>query len=157
MPGIQIVEQLPQLAQCMDDMVLVRSMTTEINGHYDAKYFLHTGYKRTTAFEHPAVGCLASSEIGLPNDDMPAFVTIDAGFDRPDGGRLYRSVPGYLGPRHAPLAVHDPEKGLENLAPTGSDVAARLRLLARSENRFATQFATPAVSAEAPGMDISTR
>ena len=26
-PGIQIVEQLPQLAQCMDDMVLVRSMT----------------------------------------------------------------------------------------------------------------------------------
>ena len=107
-PGIQIVEQLPQLAQCMDDMVLVRSMTTEINGHYDAKYFLHTGYKRTTAFEHPAVGCLASSETGLPNDEMPAFVTIDAGFDRPDGGRLYRSVPWTEVAWHAPLAVHDP-------------------------------------------------
>ncbi|MEO1999435.1 MAG: DUF1501 domain-containing protein, partial [Planctomycetaceae bacterium] len=51
-PGIQIVEQLPQLAQCMEDLVIVRSMTTEINGHYDAKYFLHTGHKRTTAFEH---------------------------------------------------------------------------------------------------------
>jgi len=45
-PGIQIVEQLPQLAQCMDDMAIVRSMSTEIVGHYDAKYFLHTGYKR---------------------------------------------------------------------------------------------------------------
>src|SRR5258708_5338633 len=30
-PGIHIVEQLPQLSQCMDDMVLLRSMKTEIN------------------------------------------------------------------------------------------------------------------------------
>ena len=44
-PGIHIVEQLPQLAQCMDDMALLRSMKTEINDHYDAKYYLHTGYK----------------------------------------------------------------------------------------------------------------
>src|SRR5208283_3909122 len=37
-PGIRIVEQLPQLAQCMDDMVILRLMKTEINDHYDAKY-----------------------------------------------------------------------------------------------------------------------
>ena len=156
-PGIQIVEQLPQLAQCMDDMVLVRSMTTEINGHYDAKYFLHTGYKRTTAFEHPAVGCLASAETGLPNDEMPAFVTIDAGFDRPDGGRLYRSVPGYLGPRHAPLAVHDPEKGLENLAPSGDQMDARLELLAGSERRFARRYSLPGVNARQAAFDKAVR
>jgi len=147
-PGIHIVEHLPQLAQCMDDLAIVRSMTTEINGHYDAKYFLHTGYKRTTEFEHPAIGCIASSQIGLPDDEMPAFVTIDAGFDRPDGGRLYRSVPSYLGPSHAPLAVNDPNKGLENLAPTGGDIDARLQLLARSERRFSKQYALPAVSAK---------
>ena len=156
-PGIQIVEQLPQLAQCMDDMVIVRSMTTEINGHYDAKYFLHTGYKRTTAFEHPAVGCLASSQLGLPNDDMPAFVTIDAGFDRPDGGRLYRSVPAYLGPRHAPLAVNDPEKGLENLAPNGPSMDARLDLLARSERRFASRYALPGVNAKQAAFNKAVR
>ncbi|MFP6694539.1 MAG: DUF1501 domain-containing protein, partial [Pirellulales bacterium] len=118
-PGIHIVEQLPKIAQCAADMVIVRSMTTEINGHYDAKYFLHTGYKRTTAFEHPAIGCLASSQVGLRGDEMPGFVTIDAGYDRDDGGRLYRSVPAYLGPEHAPLAVNDPNKGLENLAANG--------------------------------------
>src|SRR5690349_4118912 len=33
-PGIHIVEQLPQLAQCMGDMALLRSMRTEINDHY---------------------------------------------------------------------------------------------------------------------------
>ena len=77
--AIHIVEQLPQLAQCMDDMALIRSMKTQINEHYDAKYFLHTGYRRTSAFEHPAIGCLASSQLGLPKDDLPSFVTIDAG------------------------------------------------------------------------------
>lgn len=147
-PGIHIVEHLPQLAQCMDDMAIIRSMSTEINGHYDAKYFLHTGYKRTTAFEHPAIGSIASSQIGLPDHDVPAFVTIDAGYDRADGGRLYRSVPAYLGPEHTPLAVHSPDAGLENLQPAGDDIDARLELLASGEHRFAQRYALPAVSAK---------
>ena len=33
-PGIHIVEQLPQLAQCMNDMAILRSMKTDINDHY---------------------------------------------------------------------------------------------------------------------------
>jgi hypothetical protein len=148
-PGIRIVDHLPKLAQCMQDMALVRSMTTEISGHYDAKYFLHTGYKRTTEFEHPAIGCLASSQIGSMHADMPAFVTIDAGWDiRNDGGRLYRSVPAYLGPQHAPLAVNDANQGLENLSPTGNDIDARLQLLRRSERRFAARYGLPAVRAK---------
>ena len=146
-PGIRICEPFPQLAQCMDDMILVRSMSTEINGHYDAKYFLHTGYKRITAFEHPALGCLASSQIG-GQDDMPAFVTIDAGFDRNDGGRLYRSVPAYVGPQHAPLAVNDPAVGLENLTSKDRELDARLQLLASSEKRFGRKFVLPAVQAK---------
>lgn len=156
-PGIQIVEQLPQLAQCMEDMAIVRSMSTEINGHYDAKYFLHTGYKRTTAFEHPSIGSIASSQIGLPDDDMPAFVTIDAGFDKGNGGRLYRSVPAYLGPLHAPLAVHDPREGLENLSPAGGDIDARLELLSRSEQRFAQQFKQAAVGAKQAAFNKAVR
>lgn len=147
-PGIHIVEQLPQLAQCMDKMAILRSMKTEINDHYDAKYYLHTGYKRSSAFEHPALGCIASSQLGEPNDDMPSFVTIDAGYDKVNGGRLYRSVPAYLGPQHAPLAVHDPYKGLENLRTTSSDLDARLELLTRSENRFAQEYPLPAVGAK---------
>jgi hypothetical protein len=65
-PGIHIVEQLPKLAATMKDLAIVRSMKTEINDHYDAKYYLHTGFKRVTGFEHPAIGCLASHELGKP-------------------------------------------------------------------------------------------
>ena len=157
-PGIHIVEQLPKIARCAKDLVIVRSMTTEINGHYDAKYFLHTGYKRATAMEHPAIGCIASSQVGLPNDDMPSFVTIDAGWDiRNDGGRLYRSVPAYLGLKHAPLAVNDASKGLENLSPAGNGIDARLQLLARSERRFAQRYTLPAVRAKQAAFERAVR
>lgn len=156
-PGIQIVEQLPQLSQCMKDMAILRSMKTEINNHYDAKYYLHTGYKRMTGFEHPAIGCIASSEVGLPDDEMPGFVTIDAGYDKVNGGRLYRSVPAYLGPQHAPLAVHDPYKGLENLKQSGSDLEDRLELLARSEARFAKAYPSAAVAAKQAALSRAVR
>ena len=157
-PGIHIVEQLPQLAQCMNDMALLRSMKTDINDHYDAKYYLHTGFRRITGFEHPAIGCIASHQLGTPNDDMPAFVTVDAGYDiRNDGGRLYRSVPAYLGPQHSPLAVNEPSRGLENLRQAGGDLDARLELLAGSEQRFAQENRLPAVGARQSAFNRAIR
>lgn len=153
-PGIHIVEQLPQLAQCMGDMALLRSMKTDLNDHYDAKYLLHTGFRRVTGLEHPAIGCIASHQLGEPRSDLPAFVTVDAGYDlRVDGGRLYRSVPAYLGPQHAPLAVNEPTRGLENLRPAGEDQRARLELLAAGERRFAREYPLPAVSARQAAFD----
>ncbi|MBI2807970.1 MAG: DUF1501 domain-containing protein [Planctomycetes bacterium] len=157
-PGIRIVEQLPQLSQCMNDMAILRSMQTQINDHYDAKYFLHTGFRRVTGFEHPAIGCIASHQLGPVNDDMPGFVTIDAGYDiRNDGGRLYRSVPAYLGPQHSPLAVNDPGRGLENLRQPDSDLDARLTMLAGSERRFAQDYPSPAVSARQAAFNRAVR
>lgn len=157
-PGIHIVEQLPKLATCMADMAILRSMKTEINDHYDAKYYLHTGYKRTSAFEHPAIGCIASSQVGIEEDDIPSFVTIDAGFDKGNGGRLYRSVPAYLGPKHAPLAVHDPYKGLENLRYDDDGLEQRLELLTKSEQRFAQQYPqAPAVGAKQAAFERAVR
>jgi len=157
-PGIHIVEQLPQLAQCMNDMAILRSMQTQINDHYDAKYYLHTGFRRVTGFEHPAIGSIASHQLGTPNDDMPAFVTIDAGYDiRNDGGRLYRSVPAHLGPQHSPLAVNEPSRGLENLRQANSDLDARLEMLAGSEQRFAREYPLPAVSAQQSAFNRAVR
>ncbi len=87
-PGIHVTDKFPKLAQCMKDMAFLRSMTTEINDHYDAKYYLHTGFRRVTGLEHPSIGSIASEFIGLPNDDMPAIVTIDAGNDQGNGRRF---------------------------------------------------------------------
>jgi hypothetical protein len=149
LPGVHICEYLPRLARVMEDVVLLRGMSTGEGDHYRAKYYLHTGYQRLGSFEHPAIGCIASHEVGYQDGQLPSFVTIDAGFDKGNGGRLYRSVPAYLGPRHAPLAVRDPDKGLENLpaVPDDPELAARLELLRRAEQRFAADWGAPIVGA----------
>ena len=146
-PGIHICEHLPQMARVMDEVALVRSMSTGEGDHYRAKYYLHTGFQRVGGFEHPALGCIASHENGDPGNDLPSFVTIDAGYDKGNGGRLYRSVPAYLGPQHAPLAVRHPDTGLENQPANARDaeLARRLALLNRGEQRFGRQYASPLV------------
>jgi hypothetical protein len=156
-PGIHICEQFPKLAARMNDLAIVRSMKTEINDHYDAKYYLHTGYKRVTGFEHPAIGCIASQQVGLAGNEIPSFVTIDAGNDKGNGGRLYRSVPAYLGPQHAPLAVQEPTKGLDNLLAPGGDFEDRLRLLNAGEERFAADYPAPAVLAKQATFERAVR
>ena len=55
------------------------------------------------------------------------------------------------------MLVNDPNEGLENLTPTGSNVEARLKLLARSEDRFAKQFATPVVGAKQAAFNRAVR
>jgi len=138
-PGLQVCDCLPEMAKVMDDVAVIRGMSTGEGGHYRAKYLLHTGYERLGGFEHPAIGCIASHEIGEEHSELPAFVTIDAGFDKGNGGRLYRSVPAYLGAGHAPLAVRDPNKGLENLSSSveSTELDRRLALLRSSERRLA--------------------
>jgi len=149
-PGIQVTEQFPKIAGVMNDIALFRGMSTTEGEHYRAKYLMHTGYPRLGSFDYPAIGCIASSEIGLKNPEMPNFVTIDAGYDKNNGGRFYRSVPSYLGVRHAPLAVADPNKGLENLGAGGDDqeFTAQLELLMKSEKRFNDDFGVSPVQAK---------
>ena len=55
---------------------------------------------------------------------------------------------------HSPLLVNDPNEGLENLSPIGTDVESRLKLLARSENRFAKQFADKVWKAKKSKKDV---
>src|SRR6059058_2196668 len=48
-PGIQISEHLPKIAQQMQHGVILRGMSTGEGAHARAKYYLHTGYKEGVA------------------------------------------------------------------------------------------------------------
>jgi uncharacterized protein (DUF1501 family) len=148
LPGVHMTDCLPKMAESMKDVALLRGMTTTEGDHYRAKYLMHTGYSRLGGFEHPAIGCIASAEAGPATGEMPNFVTIDAGFDKGNGGRLYRSVPSYLGVKHNPLAVSDPFKGLENLGAADAEFEDQLALLQKAEKRFANELDTPPVQAK---------
>jgi hypothetical protein len=107
-PGIQISEHFPKLAQLMKHGAILRGMNTSEGAHGRAKYHLHTGYKEGQGgVVYPSIGSIVASELGDPKFPIPNFISI--------GNRSYGS--GFLGARHQPLVVTDPARGVENLKP----------------------------------------
>ncbi len=128
-PGIEISEHLPRLAQLMDHAALLRGMSTPEGAHGRAKYYMHTGYREGQGgLSYPSLGALVGSELGKPDDAMPNFVTV--------GNRSYGA--GFLGARHQPLVVNDPARGVENLKPgvTEGQFDGRVGLLEEMEQAF---------------------
>jgi hypothetical protein len=136
-PGIQISEHFPKLAQRMQHAAILRGMSTGEGSHERARYYLHTGYKEGTGgLVYPSLGSIVSSELGREDSPMPNFVAV--------GNRAYSS--GFLGPRHQPLLIADPNKGVENLKPlvTPKQFSDRVGLLEEMEQAFFKTYRAPA-------------
>ncbi len=104
--GIEISEHLPKIAQVMHTGVIVRGMSTPEGAHARAKYYGHTGYREGQGgVIYPSIGSIAAKELGTADGSMPNYVAI--------GGRSYGS--GFLGPKHQPLLITDPNRGVERL------------------------------------------
>jgi uncharacterized protein (DUF1501 family) len=148
-PGIQISEHLPKLAQQMKHMALIRSMSTGEAVHDRARTLMHTGYKQLASAAYPSMGCLVSHELGQPDSELPNFVCIDGGVEGNNAAGLYRPIPAYLGPKHAPLMVSDPAKGVENVKPHYglTELDGKADLLDRADARLLEQYGAPAIAA----------
>src|SRR5262245_15702594 len=143
-PDIQISERFPTLAGLMKDLALNRGMTTEEPDHGRGRLYMHTGYRPGIGgVDYPVLGAVASAEIGDPDGALPNFVVTGTPLNKYE----YVSTSGYLGPRHRPLAVADPAKGLENLKPLAADFDDRLGVLEELERGFARDY--PSRPAEA--------
>lgn len=132
-PGMQISEHLPKLAQLMHHGAILRSMSTGEGAHARAKYYLHTGYKEGIGgLVYPSMGSIVSKELGNPEFPLPSFVSI--------GNRTYGS--GFLGARHQPLVVNDPQRGVENLKAQVADsqFGNRVGLLKEMEQGFFREY-----------------
>jgi hypothetical protein len=94
----------------MQHAALLRSMSTPEGGHARAKYYMHTGYREGIGgLTYPSLGAIACAEIGAPDFPLPNFISV--------GNKAYGA--GFLGARHQPLVVTDPNRGVANLAPLG--------------------------------------
>jgi uncharacterized protein (DUF1501 family) len=110
-PGLRVAENLPKLAGLMKDIAVIRGMSTNEGSHNRAAYLAHTGYRAGVGgVTHPTLGSVVSATLGVKDPEVPNFVRIDVGRGGIDN-------PGYVGPAHAPLLVHEPTKGVENIKP----------------------------------------
>jgi hypothetical protein len=128
-PGVQISEHFPQLAKLMQHGAILRGMSTPEGAHGRAKYYMHTGYREGQGgLTYPSLGSIVSAELGRPDFPLPNFVSI--------GNRSYGS--GFLGARHQPLVVSDPQRGVEDLKPLtgGAQFGKRMGLLEEMEKGF---------------------
>jgi hypothetical protein len=153
-PGIRIGEHLPKIAQHMDRMAIVRSMSTREADHGRATYLMRTGRLPGGPIQYPTLGSLVSKELERPDAELPSFVSIAP-------SRFLNVAaygPGFLGPRYAPLIVGenagfrggniDQALKVQDLdLPSDVDSrrsAARVRLLEEAEDEFLAERAGPA-------------
>ncbi|MCE9568150.1 MAG: DUF1501 domain-containing protein [Planctomycetes bacterium] len=147
--GVKFCEYFPKLAARMGDICLIRGMSTGNSVHERARILMHTGYNPNGTVQYPSVGNIASAENGIADAELPNFVSVYAGSDGLGSGPLHRSVPAYLGPKHAPVPVNDPAKGIENLktAVGLADFDDSARLLADFEEKGQLLRPSPAAAA----------
>lgn len=100
-PGLQIGEHLPKLAQLMDHVSVIRSMSTKEGDHARAMHLQRTGHPQRGAIDYPTLGALLSHELRSGQAELPNFISVTP--FRPLSPSAFG--PGYLGPRHAPLIV----------------------------------------------------
>ncbi len=95
LPGVQVCEHLPRLAQILNRVTLVRSLHHVINDHGAGAKYVLTGRLPSATAEAPSLGSLAAALLP-PADGIPAFITVGLG----------SSIgAGQLGPAYGPLRV----------------------------------------------------
>lgn len=128
-PGLQISEIFPQLAQQMHHCALVRSIAGTQADHGQGTYNLQTSYQQTPNIVHPGFGSVVAHEKRKVGD-LPAFVSIS--------GRAPRA--SYLGQACEAYFVGAPGEKDPYLAfPEGITSVRgnqRLEVLTRFNNRF---------------------
>ena len=71
--GTEVSTLFPNVATCVDDIAMIRSMHTSHSNHYNATLGMHTG---SFAFARPSIGSWVSYGLGTENQNLPGFVVI---------------------------------------------------------------------------------
>ncbi len=89
--GIEVSELFPEVAQCVDDMCILRSMTSNFPEHTNANYFLHTCNGNQG---RPSMGAWITYGLGTESQNLPGFVVLSGGLIPPGGADCFGS--GFL-------------------------------------------------------------
>lgn len=71
--GTEVSSLFPHMAQCVDDLCVIRSLTSDHTNHYEATLGVHTG---SFTFARPSIGAWVSYGLGTMNRNLTSFVVI---------------------------------------------------------------------------------
>ncbi|MFM7101512.1 MAG: DUF1501 domain-containing protein, partial [Verrucomicrobiota bacterium] len=110
--GLWVSELFPHVARQVDDLCVLRSMTSTFPEHTSANYFLHSGVGLQG---RPSTGAWVAYGLGSECDDLPAYVVLNGG-QIPSGG-LDNFASGFLPATYQGSLLHARGTPLANVVP----------------------------------------
>lgn len=111
--GTEVSELLPHFSDIVDDVCLIRSMHTDINGHEPSIWSMHTGRAQPG---RPHLGSWLTYGLGSESQSLPAYVVLtDPGGLPVDGVRNWSN--GWMPPLFQGTVVRPTEPRILNLDP----------------------------------------
>ncbi|MFM1872253.1 MAG: hypothetical protein RL398_1675 [Planctomycetota bacterium] len=112
--GVLVGQYFPKLAEQMDKVCVVNSMTSRQGAHEQAQYVMRTSYELRGTIQHPSLGAWANVMKGRYNPMLPGHVLVGGGSDMPTAG--------FFPPEYQALPIGAAEDGLQNaMLPKGID------------------------------------
>ncbi|MBI2949155.1 MAG: DUF1501 domain-containing protein [Verrucomicrobia bacterium] len=108
--GTFVSELFPHLAQCVDDIAVVRSMVADFTEHANANLFLHTGHNQQG---RPSMGAWATYGLGSECQNLPGFIVLSGGRIPTGGPHNFHS--GFLPAVYQGSVFRDTKAPLANL------------------------------------------
>ncbi|MBM4058955.1 MAG: DUF1501 domain-containing protein, partial [Planctomycetes bacterium] len=143
--GIPVSDLFPNIGGIVDELAVIRSMTSEFPEHTNANYFLHTG---SGLQGRPSMGAWTTYGLGSENDELPGYVVVNGGLIPPGG--LDNFTNGFLPATYQGSVIKPNPAGLANVKPLEKVPPlqeAKLGLSRRLDRSFATRLAA---AGEAP-------
>ncbi len=143
--GTEVSSLFPHMAECVDDLCVIRSMKSDHTNHYEATLGIHSG---SFTFARPSIGSWISYGLGTFNRNLPSFVVI-APKSPYAGGQVWGSdfLPGsHQGTLMAPGP--EPVANIRRRTPTSRLQEMELATLERlNERHLATRSHDPLLAA----------
>jgi hypothetical protein len=133
--GIEISEFLPNIAECADDLCVLRSLHGDSVNHPQSVYQMNTG---SILMGRPSVGSWIAYGLGSENQNMPAFVVLpDAGGGIKGGPPAWGS--GFLPANFQGVTMRAGETPILDLKPQSAISPAQQRRTLELVQKFNRQ------------------
>ncbi len=142
--GIPVSSMFPELGSVVDELAIIRSMTTPVSEHAQGNFFMHSGFP---FMGHPTAGAWCTYGLGSENENLPGYVVLQSAGAVPPHGGVSLFSNGFLpGDCQGSIMQADSETAIRNIRGNDSTDSQRRRLdFSRSfDQRFLESSATDA-------------
>ncbi|MGE5191705.1 MAG: DUF1501 domain-containing protein [Deltaproteobacteria bacterium] len=106
-PGLEIAHLLPQTAEQIHELCVIRSIVSKEGDHERGTYVLKTGYRPDPTLIHPSLGAIVAHELPVAGVEIPRHISI-LNSQWPARG-------GFLGDDFDAFKILDPRSNLQNM------------------------------------------